>query len=479
MPRKRLLVIALCLAVSLNAQKTKTAIQPAPNFQSQEFRAALAKVLHARLDGFSELKTGATVFQLPSMDCFSSPRDYSCRLFATSTGVESLFSILTGDVSSLLPGYSTSRDDISSNQLVINFCRFPKARCDAYIMVAGGGTPDRGEVSLTVAAREPGDRAEPAQILHTRVLGAMSRFKEEASASEASDEIPASLIATQQMIKRAEGNLLGCEKTMSCSEVFLELGRPREALEAVGREIESKKKLLQQLPDSAMAAENLAVSYDTSARIQAALGRLTPALRDLDSAIITLPKSASKVDWEAIFHYHRAFVFSEFGKFEDAAKGCRDSRDFDAEEDARNDDICKTIAALASIPPSGAASDIASTAGSPQANPIQSEIDAIARSNNYSPFPSATETRKAGQGANDSPERIVENGTPYTLHVLMSGPTDRRIDLAPGGSTSITIPPGAYKVAARVDSSHVMPFYGEQTLNSGVVYTSRFYISSH
>jgi hypothetical protein len=106
---------------------------------------------------------------------------------------------------------------------------------------------------------------------------------------------------------------------------------------------------------------------------------------------------------------------------------------------------------------------------------IREEINSIARSGQYSPLPDAQIGLAKGASATAA-TRIVRNDTAYPLHLFMSGPVDRKIDLAPGGSTSIGIPPGSYRIAARVDSAGVRPFYGVQVMEVGVEYTSQFYI---
>ena len=106
---------------------------------------------------------------------------------------------------------------------------------------------------------------------------------------------------------------------------------------------------------------------------------------------------------------------------------------------------------------------------------IRREIDSIARSGQYSPLPEPQLGLAKNRDAT-SATRIIRNDTAYALHVLMSGPVDRKIDLAPGGSASIALPAGSYRVAARADSGSVRPFYGVQVLEVGIEYTSQFYI---
>lgn len=58
----------------------------------------------------------------------------------------------------------------------------------------------------------------------------------------------------------------------------------------------------------------------------------------------------------------------------------------------------------------------------------------------------------------------VRNDTPYTLTVLMSGPADRRLEIAARSGASIDLPSGTYKVAGKVDAPNVLPSYGEHAL---------------
>ena len=69
----------------------------------------------------------------------------------------------------------------------------------------------------------------------------------------------------------------------------------------------------------------------------------------------------------------------------------------------------------------------------------------------------------------------VKNDTAYTLTALFSGPTDRRVEVAPGGSIAVDLLPGSYKLVGRVNAPNVLPSYGEHVFNassSGV----KFYI---
>ena len=71
----------------------------------------------------------------------------------------------------------------------------------------------------------------------------------------------------------------------------------------------------------------------------------------------------------------------------------------------------------------------------------------------------------------------ITNSTRYTLTVLYSGPSSKKVVISPSFSSTITLSPGYYKVAAKVSSSSVRPFAGTHSLQSGN-YNSNFYIQT-
>ena len=97
---------------------------------------------------------------------------------------------------------------------------------------------------------------------------------------------------------------------------------------------------------------------------------------------------------------------------------------------------------------------------------ISEEIEKI-RSGEHVPFPPIQPIGGASSSAsaNGMGAFAVRNDTSYTLTVLFSGPTERRVEVVPGGSSSIELLPGSYKVAARVNTLDVSPSYGEHVFD--------------
>jgi hypothetical protein len=107
---------------------------------------------------------------------------------------------------------------------------------------------------------------------------------------------------------------------------------------------------------------------------------------------------------------------------------------------------------------------------------IQKEIAEIERSGKYTALPDAQATASTADLPIGSFKRTIENQTAYRLHVLLSGPVDKAVDLVPGGSSALILPSGRYRVAARVAAPDVLPYYGVQSYSNGTDYSSHFFI---
>jgi hypothetical protein len=96
---------------------------------------------------------------------------------------------------------------------------------------------------------------------------------------------------------------------------------------------------------------------------------------------------------------------------------------------------------------------------------IREEVEKI-MSGKYTPLPPIQTTGVSASG-NGMAVFEVKNDTAYTLTVLFSGPTERRLELAPGASISVELLPGSYKLVGRVNAPNVLPSYGEHLFNLG------------
>ncbi len=81
----------------------------------------------------------------------------------------------------------------------------------------------------------------------------------------------------------------------------------------------------------------------------------------------------------------------------------------------------------------------------------------------------------SGSLYNTTADISIKNDTKYTLTVLYSGPSSKKIVISPGLSNSISLSPGYYKVAAKVSSPSVTPFAGSNNFKTEN-YSYNFYI---
>lgn len=72
----------------------------------------------------------------------------------------------------------------------------------------------------------------------------------------------------------------------------------------------------------------------------------------------------------------------------------------------------------------------------------------------------------------------IENGTGYLLHVHLSGPINRTVDVPNGQSVGVDLVVGSYEVAAEVPDAPIMPFYGNQTYEPNHHYWLKFFVET-
>jgi tetratricopeptide (TPR) repeat protein len=359
MQRRFFVAMALGLAVGLGAE------QPASTLQSQEFRSALAQVLHARFDDFAELKTGGTVIQLPIMSCSLEPHEkiasYLCSAPASSRSeAEQLYNRLTATLTAALPGYPLCRKPATADDMeVTRFCHYPTIPIpDASVQIG------KSLVSLEVFGREAGDQGEPVQFLHSYILAELGRHADAIKALE-----PILGPGTDKRIYQQERFAYDAavKATQDCAAEqiceasdFLAIGNAREALRLQNRtfkniesEAEANRQRGYKLDPASAKSVALADDYDLDARILAAEGKLGSALSALDSAFDALPLNAKAAPRKAIYSYHQALILAEDKKYGKAAKACRESLGIDASASLQELDQpqCAEIDVLASRQP--------------------------------------------------------------------------------------------------------------------------------
>ena len=338
MLRNSLVLTILCVAIALTAQQMGNTAKPATNFQSEDLRSALAAVLRARFDSFLELKSGAAVFQLPQMNCsLSSAENLTSYLCSepTSSQLEAgrLYEGLLAAVAASLPGYPTCQNSAAADELELtSFCHYPGLMItDASVQKA------KGLVTLEVFSRAAGDQMAPSQLLHAYTLADLGRHAEAMKAFEpivgSDNRFSRAYDQEHSAYDRALQWTQGCVEKQSCTaDDFLAIGNAAEAshwqsqwFKALRRGEKVNLVHGEELDPASARSAILADAYDLNARIQATEGKLGPALRDLDSAIDSLPQNAKASPREARYYYHRALILAENRKFADAAKACRQS----------------------------------------------------------------------------------------------------------------------------------------------------------
>jgi hypothetical protein len=112
----------------------------------------------------------------------------------------------------------------------------------------------------------------------------------------------------------------------------------------------------------------------------------------------------------------------------------------------------------------------------PDAARINSEVDSIQASGQYSPLP-APQAIAPAVSLGSTVSRKFENATGYTVTVDLAGPETKEVVLAPGGTQALNLMPGTYKVAAKAQAPNVLPFFGIQNYAAGYEYTSQLVIT--
>jgi tetratricopeptide (TPR) repeat protein len=213
-------------------------------------------------------------------------------------------------------------------------------------------------------ALAPAGGATPAQFFHAYALADLGRHAEAITAFESifgPDPAQRDYAQERAAVALALKYTQDCAANQSCmADDFLAVGNAKEALHWQSRLFKSLQQNQkanihpgEELDPGSARSAALADAFDLNARIQAAMGKLGPALHDLDSAIDALPRTARNAPREAAYDYHRALILAENHRFADAAKACRDSLAIDANTSKPTDHRgpqCLEIETLAAAP---------------------------------------------------------------------------------------------------------------------------------
>ena len=85
---------------------------------------------------------------------------------------------------------------------------------------------------------------------------------------------------------------------------------------------------------------------------------------------------------------------------------------------------------------------------------------------------------KTSYGGGTTSYITVSNSTSYTLTILYSGPDSKRLIINAGGTKSVRLKNGQYRVAASVSAANVSNYAGSENLNGGS-YSVDYYISTY
>lgn len=114
---------------------------------------------------------------------------------------------------------------------------------------------------------------------------------------------------------------------------------------------------------------------------------------------------------------------------------------------------------------------------------IDAQVAAITRSGEAGSLPPPQAT---GNSGGEQAVYDVTNDTVCPIVVLMSGPQSQQVKLDPKANQQVEVTPGAYNIVVKTDDGvqlssdcqNIIPFTGENTLESGMIYQSSFYIET-
>lgn len=116
--------------------------------------------------------------------------------------------------------------------------------------------------------------------------------------------------------------------------------------------------------------------------------------------------------------------------------------------------------------------------GPKETDRIRKEVEAIEASHRYSTIPAAQAVAPTGPVTSGMVHHRIDNATPFSLTVQITGSVNQEVILPSGTSRAMTIPIGVYKMAAHVPAD-VLPYFGTQIYEADHDYQSHFYIEEN
>ena len=113
----------------------------------------------------------------------------------------------------------------------------------------------------------------------------------------------------------------------------------------------------------------------------------------------------------------------------------------------------------------------AAEATAPRPEQIRQELDKIKKSRTLSILPA--------QGTDDSGGATllrVDNASPFSLVILIVGPTTQRVELGSDRTHTLTVEPGDYEIAVTVVGRNLPSFYGKQTIIANMLFRQKFVV---
>jgi len=78
----------------------------------------------------------------------------------------------------------------------------------------------------------------------------------------------------------------------------------------------------------------------------------------------------------------------------------------------------------------------------------------------------------------ENPGWTIENATGYQVDLYLRGPVERHYQIRKGDSINVDLPPGGYRIAAKLSNESVLPFYAVRELGGGTRWKSHLYIGN-